>query len=183
MTSSCAGWVHSWLIHIPSMEGHSVRLLLFRRLLPLGRAVSHVRARRCHSICDRQQRAEVCSDRTSKCDALLLPNACAPHEHRAATGHLNTAHVRRYDMTSAHWKRVSVSAFLRYEYYHPSIFRGIPGVVHRQGVCTPDAEEAILDSIVDLYYDRLPAEVRLLFLCTTSSHTGSAAPAASENVL
>jgi hypothetical protein len=63
-------------------------------------------------------------------------------------------------MTSAHWKRVSVSAFLRYEYYHPSIFRGIPGVIHLQGVRTPDAEEAILDSIVDLYYDRIPPEVR-----------------------
>lgn len=98
------------------------------------------------SDCGRCRRAE-----SSGCSC---PAACAP-EHLARC-------VCRFDMTTAHWKRVSVSAFLRYEYYHPSIFRGIPGVVQRQGVRTPDAEEAILDSIVDLYYDRVPPEVRCL---------------------
>lgn len=65
----------------------------------------------------------------------------------------------RYEMTAAHWKQVSISAFLRYEYYNPSIFRGLPAVVQQQAMRTPDAEETILDSILDLYYDHVPQQV------------------------
>jgi len=67
-------------------------------------------------------------------------------------------------MTSSHWKQVSISAFLRYEYYNPAIFKGLPAVVQHQAMRTPDAEETILDSVLDLFYDHVPQQVLLTFL-------------------
>lgn len=75
-------------------------------------------------------------------------------------------------MTEAHWKQVSVSSFLRYEYYNSSLFRGLPAIVHRHAMSTPDAEEAILDSILDLYYDHVPQQVLTspISMCGTTTH-------------
>jgi hypothetical protein len=64
-----------------------------------------------------------------------------------------------YEMTPFLWKQVSVSTFLRYEYYNPAIFRNIPGTVRLNSIRTPDAEETILDSILDLYHEHIPQQV------------------------
>ena len=66
----------------------------------------------------------------------------------------------RHAVTDLMWRQVTVSAFLRYENYCPSLVNCVPAFVRYAAASTPDDEEDLLQAVLDLYCAGVPQAVR-----------------------
>jgi len=80
-------------------------------------------------------------------------------KHRSSPAAPLTPRPRRCEVTDALWRRVAVSAFLRFEHCAPTLLSHVPALVRFPAVATPDAEEALLQALLDLYRDGVTPEV------------------------